>query len=57
MLKWNKVKNLNTANDKEFYYIIEVFVDYRLSTVQFQKNENLDLSETLVINDRNRFKY
>ena len=39
MLKWNKVKNLNTANDKEFYYIIEVFVDYRLSTVQLKKKK------------------
>ena len=59
MLKWNKVKNLNTANDKEFCYIIEVFVDYRLSTVQLKKkkkSKSCTCIETLTVNDRNRFE-
>ena len=56
MLKLNKAK---TSSDCKLQRLLlyHQSVDYRLSTVQFQKNENLDLSETLVINDRNRFKY
>ena len=44
-------KNLQTANYKEFCYIIKILIidyqDYRLSTVYLKKNQNLHFNNTL----------
>ena len=42
---------------EELYYIIEVIVDYRLSTVDLKKLKTCIYKETLKINYRNRFEY
>ena len=40
-------EHLQTANCKEFQYIIEAFFDYRLSTIQSKKLQILQLQRNI----------
>ena len=54
MLSGMKQKHLQTTNYNEFCCIIKVLI---IIICTLEENQNLDLSKTLVIDNRNTFEY